>query len=141
MRTIKIHSHFGGYEHIHIHCPQIWAEVYSLVQGCDNPFLSASSLAAQLEEQGWARYGAVEFIKERVALNLFPEVQEWGAYGNQAALFAMDRIDVGIEIFPMKSMRSQMSSGVAHHEDELYNVVRNGRGAPAVPLVILGIGA
>lgn len=33
----------------------------------------------------------------------------------------------------------QMSSGVAYYEGELYNVVRNGRGVPAVPLVLVGI--
>jgi len=32
-----------------------------------------------------------------------------------------------------------MSSGIAYYEGELYNVVRQGRGVPSVPLVILGI--
>ena len=32
-----------------------------------------------------------------------------------------------------------MSSGVAYYEGELYNVIRQGRGIPAVPLIILGI--
>jgi hypothetical protein len=39
----------------------------------------------------------------------------------------------------MKSLQAQMSSGVAYYEGELYNVIRQGRGVPAVPLVILGI--
>ena len=39
----------------------------------------------------------------------------------------------------MKFLQSQMSSGVAYYEGELYNVVRQGRGVPAVPLVIIGI--
>lgn len=39
----------------------------------------------------------------------------------------------------MKSLQSQMSSGVAYYEGELYNVIRQGRGVPAVPLVLLGI--
>jgi hypothetical protein len=39
----------------------------------------------------------------------------------------------------MKSMQEEMSSGVAYYERELYNIVRNGRGVPAVPLLILGI--
>jgi hypothetical protein len=33
----------------------------------------------------------------------------------------------------------QMSSGIAYYEGELYNVVRQGRGVPAVPLIIIGI--
>ncbi|MDE0092244.1 MAG: restriction endonuclease, partial [Oligoflexia bacterium] len=30
-------------------------------------------------------------------------------------------------------------SGVAYYEGELYNVVRQGRGVPAVPIVLIGI--
>jgi hypothetical protein len=48
-------------------------------------------------------------------------------------------IDVGVEILPMKSLQQEMTSGVAYYEGELYNVVREGRGVPAVPLVIVGI--
>ncbi len=32
-----------------------------------------------------------------------------------------------------------MDSGVGYYEGELYNVVRQGRGVPAVPLVIIGV--
>ena len=39
----------------------------------------------------------------------------------------------------MKSLQSQMSSGVPYYEGEFYNVVRQGRGVPAVPLIIIGI--
>jgi len=39
----------------------------------------------------------------------------------------------------MKSLQSQMSSGVGCYEAELYNIVRHGRGVPAVPLILIGI--
>lgn len=39
----------------------------------------------------------------------------------------------------MKSLQSEMSSGVAYYEGELYNLVRQGRGVPAVPLVMVGV--
>lgn len=39
----------------------------------------------------------------------------------------------------MKSLQAQMSSGVGYFEGEFYNVVRQGRGVPAVPLVLVGI--
>jgi hypothetical protein len=55
------------------------------------------------------------------------------------AFYIGDHIDVGIEILPMKSLQSEMSSGVAYYEGEVYNVVRQGRGVPAVPLVLIGI--
>lgn len=55
------------------------------------------------------------------------------------AFYVGGQIDVGIEILPMKTLQSQMSSGVAYYEGELYNVVRQGRGVPTVPLVVIGI--
>jgi hypothetical protein len=55
------------------------------------------------------------------------------------AFYIRDEIDVGIEVIAMKAMQAQMSSGPAYYEGELYNVVRNGRGVPAVPLVIVGV--
>ena len=48
-------------------------------------------------------------------------------------------IDVGIEVLPMKSLQKNMSSGVAYYEGELYNIVRQGRGVPAVPVVLIGV--
>jgi hypothetical protein len=55
------------------------------------------------------------------------------------AFYVGDVIDVGIEILPMKELQQQMSSGVGYYEGELYNLVREGRGVPAVPLVLIGV--
>ena len=55
------------------------------------------------------------------------------------AFYVENKFDVGIEILPMKSLQSDMSSGVAYYEGELYNLIRQGRGVPAVPLVMIGI--
>ena len=55
------------------------------------------------------------------------------------AFYVGDKIDVGVEILPTKALQSQMSSGVPYYEAEIYNVARQGRGVPAVPLVILGV--
>jgi len=55
------------------------------------------------------------------------------------AFFVGDLIDVGIEILPMKELQEEMSSGPAYYEGELYNLIREGRGVPAVPLVLIGV--
>jgi hypothetical protein len=55
------------------------------------------------------------------------------------AFYVGDLIDVGVEILPMKSMQERMSSGISYYEGELYNLIREGRGVPGVPLVLLGI--
>ena len=85
-----------------------------------------------------------EFMKDRVSLGIalggiyFPSHH---LFRTHLALYVLDQIDVGIEILPMKSLQQQMSSGVAYYEGELYNVIRQGRGVPAVPLVIIGVDA
>ncbi len=87
-------------------------------------------------------YNQTDFVKERIAV----EVQ-FGKYAFVAfdlfvkhlAFYVRDQIDVGIEILPMKAMTTEMSSGIGYYEGELYNVLRNGRGVPAVPLVLVGI--
>ena len=55
------------------------------------------------------------------------------------AFFVGDVIDIGVEILPMKELQAKMSSGPGYYEGELYNLVRQGRGVPAVPLIIVGV--
>ena len=87
-------------------------------------------------------YNQTDFVKDRIAVEVQFGKYSFVAYDlfvKHLAFYVGDRIDVGIEILPMKSLQSQMSSGVAYYEGEFYNIVRQGRGVPAVPLVILGI--
>lgn len=87
-------------------------------------------------------YNQTDFVKDRVAIEVQFGKYSFVAYDlfvKHLAFYIGDKIDVGIEILPMKALQSQMSSGVAYYEGELYNVIRQGRGVPAVPLVIIGI--
>ncbi len=87
-------------------------------------------------------YNQTDFIKNRVAIEVQFGKYSFVAYDlfvKHLAFYIGDKIDVGVEILPMKSLQAQMSSGVSYYEGELYNVVRQGRGVPAVPLVIIGI--
>ncbi len=88
-------------------------------------------------------YNQTDFVKDRVAIEVQFGKYSFVAYDlfvKHLAFYIGDEIDVGIEILPMKSLQSEMSSGVAYFEGEFYNVVRQGRGVPAVPLILLGIG-
>lgn len=107
--------------------------------------ISAEEQKAEIEaagEKAIFSYNQTDFVKERVAL----EVQ-FGKYSfvtydlfvKHLAFYVRDQIDVGIEIVAMKSLQQHMSSGPAYYECELYNIIRNGRGVPAVPLVLLGV--
>ena len=87
-------------------------------------------------------YNQTDYIKERVAIEVQFGKYAFVAYDlfvKHLAFYVGEKIDVGIEILPMKSLQSQMSSGVSYYEGEIYNVIRQGRGVPAVPLVIIGI--
>lgn len=87
-------------------------------------------------------YNQTDFVKERVAIEVQFGKYSFVAYDlfvKHLAFYVRDQIDVGIEILPMKALQQHMSSGRGYYEGEIYNVIRNGRGVPAVPLVIIGI--
>lgn len=99
----------------------------------------------EIESAGFtpiASYNQTDFVRDRIAI----EVQ-FGKYSFVAfdlfvkhmAFYVGDVIDAGVEILPMKELSENMSSGVAYYERELYNVFRQGRGIPAVPLVLIGV--
>lgn len=100
---------------------------------------------AEIEAAGYepiSSYNQTDFVKNRVAV----EVQ-FGKYAFVAfdlfvkhlAFYVRDVIDVGVEILAMKELQSEMSSGPGYYEGELYNLIREGRGVPAVPLVLIGV--
>lgn len=107
--------------------------------------MSAAEQKREIEAAGEMpifSYNQTDFVKDRVAVEVQFGKYAFVAYDlfvKHLAFYVGDRIDVGIEILPMKSLQNQMSSGVAYYEGELYNVVRQGRGVPAVPLVLIGI--
>lgn len=87
-------------------------------------------------------YNQTDFVKKRIAVEVQFGKYSFVAYDlfvKHMAFFIGNKIDLGIEILPMKSLTAQMSSGVAYYEGEVYNVIRQGRNTPAVPLIIIGI--
>ena len=87
-------------------------------------------------------YNQTDFVKDRVAIEVQFGKYAFVAYDlfvKHLAFYVRDQIDVGIEILPMKFLQQHMSSGPGYYEGEIYNVIRNGRGVPSVPLVVVGI--
>ena len=107
--------------------------------------LPPSEQKAAIEAAGLsaiASYNQTDFVKERVAVEVQFGKYAFVAYDlfvKHMAFFVGDVIDVGVEILPMKELQQQMSSGVAYYEGELYNLIREGRGVPPVPLVLAGV--
>lgn len=98
-----------------------------------------------IEDTGHEAYSTnnqVDFVKDRVAV----EVQ-FGKYFSVAYdlhvkhtfFYLRDDIDVGIEIIPTKAMCLKMDTGVAWFENEVANVIREGRNNPSVPIYMIGI--
>lgn len=93
-------------------------------------------------EKAYFSYNQTDFVKDRVAIEVQFGKYSFVAYDlfvKHLAFYVSKEIDLGIEILPMKSLQLEMSSGISYYEGELYNVVRQGRGVPAVPLIIIGI--
>ena len=107
--------------------------------------MSADDQKREIEEAGREplfSYNQTDFVKNRVAIEVQFGKYAFVAYDlfvKHLAFYVGDQIDVGIEILPMKKLQSHMSSGVPYYEGEFYNVIRQGRGVPAVPLVLVGI--
>lgn len=117
--------------------------------------LSPSEQKQEIEAAGGApvrSYNQTDFVKKRVAV----EVQfgkyfavAYDLFVKHLAFYVGDVIDVGVEIVPMRSMSGitakgegrgrGMSSGVPWYEKELYNLIREGRGVPGVPLILIGV--
>jgi hypothetical protein len=108
--------------------------------------MDAAQQKAEIEAAGLkpiSSYNQTDFVKERVAVEVQFGKYSFVAYDlfvKHMAFYVGDVIDVGVEILPMKELQGEMSSGVAYYEGELYNLIREGRGVPAVPLVLIGIG-
>ncbi|MCA3723693.1 BglII/BstYI family type II restriction endonuclease [Phenylobacterium sp.] len=133
-------------------CPEPWQSVRSYYWVCKDAATNRRLIDLPLEEQystiidaGFEpiqSYNQTDFVKEKVAV----EVQ-FGKYSFVAfdlfvkhlTFYAAGRIDVGIEIIPMARLLAEMSSGPAYYERELNHLMRGGRGAPGVPLVLIGV--
>ncbi|HEV3483711.1 MAG TPA: BglII/BstYI family type II restriction endonuclease [Candidatus Acidoferrales bacterium] len=107
--------------------------------------LSPEEQKKEIEDAGQRpifSYNQTDFVKGRVAVEIQLGKYSFIAYDlfvKHLAFYVGNAIDVGIEILPMKSMQQEMSSGPGYYEAALYDVARQGRGVPAVPLVLVGI--
>ena len=98
-----------------------------------------------IQEQGfipYRTYNQIDFVKDRAAV----EVQfgkyfsvQYDLHVKHTFFYERGDIDVGIEIIPTHNMMSQMSSGVAWYENELANIVREGRSNPSEPVILVGL--
>ncbi len=108
--------------------------------------LSAGEQKKFLEQHGQNNpiynYNQTDFVKDKIAVEVQFAKYAFVAYDlfvKHMLFYSGGVINLGIEVLPTKKMQSQMSSGIAYFEGEVYNVMRQGRNTPPVPLLILGI--
>jgi hypothetical protein len=103
---------------------------------------SKKALSSRPEKKPIRSYNQTDFVKNRVAVEIQFGKYSFVAYDlfvKHLAFYVRDAIDLGVEILPMKSMQEEMSSGPGYYEGALYDVARQGRGVPAVPLILIGV--
>lgn len=87
-------------------------------------------------------YHQTDFVKNRVSVEVqfgkYPFI-EFDLFVKHLGFFIGDGIDLGIEIIPTKSLQACMSSGPGYYERTLTHILRQGRGNPSVPLIIIGV--
>jgi hypothetical protein len=116
---------------------------YELIRRTLN--LQANEQKQAIEQAGKCpifSYNQTDFVKKRVAVEVQFGKYSFIAYDlfvKHLAFFVGNTIDVGVEILPMKEMQAEMSSGPGYFEGALYDLARQGRGVPAVPLVLIGV--
>ena len=87
-------------------------------------------------------YNQTDFVKNRIAVEVQFGKYSFIAYDlfvKHLAFYVGNTIELGVEILPMKSMQALMSSGPGYYEGALYDLARQGRGVPSVPLILIGV--
>ena len=87
-------------------------------------------------------YNQIDFVKDRAAVEIqlgkYFSVQ-YDLHVKHTFFYERGDIDAGIEIIPTHKMIAMMSTGVAWYENELANLVREGRSNPSGPVILMGI--
>jgi hypothetical protein len=111
MKIVATHSHFNGLEFLLMRKPELWKRLQLTIAGGDINEIEHSLRDVIVNE-------------ERVDLSVQTmHDNKTDALARQYLRYVRDEIDVGIDVC----------------EGELYNIIRNGRGVPAVPLVMIGV--
>lgn len=109
------------------------------------PILDGEEQKRIIEEAGFkplSTFNQVDFQKDEIAIEIQFGKYSYVAYDlhvKHTFFYSRNDIDVGIEIIPTKAMSDCMDTGVSWFENEVTNVMREGRTNPPVPILMWGI--
>jgi len=141
MRVAAYHSHLGGWEYLQVRKPEIWREIVAAITSIDSPE-EMSECFGLLGWQSEKSSGGSDFLKQGVAVEAYFDNEPRAAYdclAKHLALYVRHSIDVGVGILPMKSIQQKLLSNAPYYEAECRRLMRERRGLPRAPLVIVGI--
>jgi hypothetical protein len=107
--------------------------------------LPANEAKGIIETNGltaFQRGNQTDFMKNGIGIEVQFGKYSFVAYDffvKHMTFFISGDINVGVEIIPTNKMLKDMDSGPANYEGEIFNLYRQGRNTPAVPLWVLGI--
>lgn len=142
MKIAQKYSHFYGEEYLLVHHKELYKEITDIIEEIIPEKMILKSFKDLFHERGWWKKRSEFFIKNKIAVEVQLNKSLYATYNTfikHLLFYSSGIINVGVEILPIKKMQSNMSSGVAYYEGEVYNILRHGRSNPAVPLLILGI--
>lgn len=109
------------------------------------PILDSEEQKKIIENAGFKAlntFNQVDFQKDEIAIEVqfgkYPYVA-YDLHVKHTFFYSRNDINVGIEIIPTKAMCECMDTGVSWFENEVTNVLREGRTNPPVPILMLGI--
>ena len=83
-----------------------------------------------------------DFTKDKVAIELqlgkYAFI-EFDLFVKHLQYYELKEIDIAVEIVPTKTFQISMSSGPGYYERTLTHILRQGRGRPSFPFILLGI--
>jgi hypothetical protein len=111
-------------------------EIMRLPSGEARAIIEANGLTA------FPRKNQTDFMKNGIGIEVQLGKYSFVAYDffvKHMTFFMSGDINVGVEIIPTSKMLRNMDSGPANYEGEIFNLYRQGRNTPAVPLWVIGI--
>jgi hypothetical protein len=99
-------------------------------------------LLSKGEKDPLYRFCEVDFMKEKLSVEVqfgkHPSVVT-DLFIKHTLFYTAGLTEAAVEILPTRNMAGEMSPGTAFFEAEVFNLMRQGKDCPVVPLLILGV--
>ena len=131
MRIANTYSHLNGLEFMLVRKSALWQEIQDAVNNVE------ASLAFEKVSREKTMMGKILLSPSKLNVMFKAEFSAMGWHEARHDYYVNEDLNTAREIVYI--IMSMMSSGVAWYENELANIVREGRSNPSVPVILIGI--